>query len=170
MDYFMEDLHAGNVLFLENNKICLIDFGIACKIDKNEQNAIYNFYKNSLILQNMENASLSIRDLVYPKSILDNLNRKDQNIFNNKVKINIDKNFTEDSNTIKFITQLTKDLSEYNLTLSKGFSNTIYSVCAGINLNLELIQSTSQNPTKDYNNLCFRIIKELLSEFDFSFD
>ena len=118
----------------------------------------------------MENASLSIRDLVYPKSILDNLNRKDQNIFYNKVKINIDKNFTEDSNTIKFITQLTRDLSKYNLTLSKGFSNTIYSVCAGINLNLELIQSTSQNPTKDYNNLCFRIIKELLSEFDFSFD
>lgn len=167
---FHGDLHAGNVLFLENNKICLIDFGIACKIDKNEQNAIYNFYKNSLIVQNMENASLSITDLVYPKSILDNLNIKDKNIFYNKVKINIDKNFTEDSNIIKFITQLTKDLSEYNLTLSKGFSNTIYSVCAGINLNLELIQSTSQNPTKDYNNLCFRIIKELLSEFDFSLD
>ena len=67
------DLHSGNVLFLENSKIGIIDFGIASKISRQEQNAMYNFYKNALFEHDIEKATLNIKDLVHPRETLNNL-------------------------------------------------------------------------------------------------
>ena len=69
-----------------------------------------------------------------------------------------------------FLLNLTYVLSKYKLTISKGFANTMYGVSAGINLNIELMNSKSSNPLKEYNLLTISIIKELCQEIDFSLD
>ncbi len=40
------DLHPGNILFLENNMIGYIDFGIVYKINVDQQNFLYKFINN----------------------------------------------------------------------------------------------------------------------------
>ncbi len=40
------DLHPGNILFLDNNRISYIDFGIVHKINIDQQNFLFNFYNN----------------------------------------------------------------------------------------------------------------------------
>ena len=38
------DLHAGNILFLENNKIGILDFGIIGELTREEQNEYFEFF------------------------------------------------------------------------------------------------------------------------------
>jgi len=164
------DLHPGNVLFLENFTIGLIDFGIANKISKEEQEAMYKFYKIALIQKNVKDASLTIKNLVYPEENLNNLSEEESLSFYEGVQEVIEKYFVNDPNLIKFIISLSFVVNKYNLTLSKGFSTTIYGISAGINLNLELMQPKTHNPESEYNDLCISIIKELVNEIDFSLD
>ena len=164
------DLHSGNVLFLKENKIAFIDFGISTKLDKKEQDTMFNFYKLTLISPDLNKAANSIFNLVYPISTLNNLSDKDRNDLIDSIKKNISNNFISNPDINKFAMRLTYDLSKYKLILNKGFSNTLFGVSSGIHLNLDLLEGISSNPLKDYNNLCIRIIKELLEEINFSFD
>ena len=61
-------------------------------------------------------------------------------------------------------------LSKYKLTISKGFANTIFGISAGINLNIELMNTKSSDPIREYNSLSLSIIKDLCQEMDFSLD
>jgi len=164
------DLHAGNVLLLENGKIGIIDFGIASKISKEEQNAMYNFYKNSLFEKDTQKARLNIKDLVHPRDTLDNLSSEKSTQLYNDVGNIIQENFIINPDPMIFVLNLTYVLSKYKLTISKGFANTIYGISAGINLNIELMNIKSSNPIKEYNLLSLSIIKDLCQEIDFSLD
>jgi len=164
------DLHSGNVLLLENSKIGIIDFGIASKISLQEQNAMYNFYKNTLFEENIEKASLNIKDLVHPRETLDNLSLTQCSQLYKDVGNVIQENFLINPDPMIFVFNLTYVLSKYKLTISKGFANTIYGISAGINLNIELMNPKSSNPLKEYNLLTISIIKELCQEIDFSLD
>ena len=164
------DLHSGNVLLLENSKIGIIDFGIACKISKEEQNAMYNFYKNSLFEQDIKKASLNIKDLVHPRETLNNLSFDKSTQLYNDVGNIIQEHFIINPDPIIFIFNLTYVLSKYKLTISKGFANTIFGISAGVNLNVELMNPKTSNPLKEYNLLSISIIKDLCQEIDFSLD
>ena len=164
------DLHSGNVLLLENSKIGIIDFGIACKISREEQNAIYNFYKNSLYEQDIKKASLNIKDLVHPRETLNNLSFDQCRQVYKDVENVIQEHFVINPDPMIFVFNLTYVLSKYKLTISKGFANTIYGMSAGINLNIELMDTKTSNPLKEYNELSISIIKDLCKEIDFSLD
>jgi predicted unusual protein kinase regulating ubiquinone biosynthesis (AarF/ABC1/UbiB family) len=164
------DLHSGNVLLLENSKIGIIDFGIACKISRDEQNAMYNFYKNSLFDQDTKKASLNIKDLVHPRETLNNLSFDQCRQLYKDVENVIQEHFVINPDPMIFVFNLTYVLSKYKLTISKGFANTIYGISAGINLNIELMNAKSSNPIREYNSLSLSIIKNLCQEIDFSLD
>ena len=108
------DLHPGNVLFLENFTIGLIDFGIANKISKEEQEAMYEFYKIGLIQKNVKIASLTIKNLVDPQENLNNLSEEESLSFYENVQEIIEKYFVNDPNLIKFFVSLAFVVNKYN--------------------------------------------------------
>ena len=162
------DLHSGNILFLDN-KIGLIDFGIASKLNRDEQNAIYIFYKNLLNKKTFEAAELSLV-FAEPKHVIENLNKHDKATLLNKLKNNIDMNFTDDTNILKFYFTTTSIFNSYKLVITKALSNTLLTVLSGINISLECYQSKGKNPLKDYNDYSMKVIKELIDEVDLSLD
>jgi hypothetical protein len=131
---------------------------------------MYNFYKNSLFDQDTKKASLNIKDLVYPRETLNNLSFEKSTQLYKDVENVIQAHFVINPDPMIFVFNLTYVLSKYKLTISKGFANTIYGISAGINLNIELINTKTSNPIKEYNLLSLSIIKDLCQEIDFSLD
>ena len=164
------DLHAGNVLFLENNKLAYIDLGITFKIDKVTQNSIYNFYKESLVNGNIKNCMEEIGNLIGPKEILDNLNISDRNQLNLQLEDSIFNYFIKNPNFTNFLYYTTKVLHKYNLKLSKGFSEIIFSVSSGLHLSFALLDQSVDSFEKEYNRICNEVVKNIMSEIDFSID
>ena len=134
------------------------------------ENAIYNFYKNSLYEQDIKKASLNIKDLVHPRETLNNLSFDQCRQVYKDVENVIQEHFVINPDPMIFVFNLTYVLSKYKLTISKGFANTIYGMSAGINLNIELMDTKTSNPLKEYNELSISIIKDLCKEIDFSLD
>ena len=164
------DLHAGNVLFLEDNKLAYIDLGITYKIDKVTQNSIYNFYKESLINGNIKNCMEEIGNLLEPKEILNNLSNSHRNQLNLQLEDSIFNYFIKNPNFTNFLYYVTNTLHKYNLKLSKGFSEIIFSVSSGLHLSFALLDQSVDSFEKEYNRICNEVIKNLISEIDFSLD
>ena len=64
-------------------------------------------------------------------------------------------------------------LSKYNLKLSKGFSQVVFSLSSGISLSFALLDSPLLNTTlnsveKEFNKVGVNVVRELISEIDFS--
>ena len=66
-------------------------------------------------------------------------------------------------------------LSKYNLKLSQGFSQVIFSLSSGISLSLALCHTSLLNTTlssveKEFNKVGLNVVRDLISEIDFSLD
>lgn len=168
------DLHAGNILFQED-KIALIDFGIGYKINKEEQNAIYNFYNKIFIENNIEEGSNSIFKLVNNIELINNLSCEKKKDLLNKLQKLIKEYYINNPDILKFCFYLNKELNKYNLKISKGFSEVIFGVASGLNISCELIVKLEEkkldNPMLIYQKKYMPpILKALMQESLFELD
>lgn len=162
------DLHAGNVLFLEDHKIGYIDLGITYKIDKITQNSIFKFYKESLVNGNIKNCMEEITNLIGPKENLDKLSLSDKANLYLELENSVLNYFIKNPNFLNFLYYTTKVLYKYNLKLSDGFAEIIFSVSSGLNLSFALLDQTVSSFEIEYNRICNNVIKELINEVDFT--
>jgi predicted unusual protein kinase regulating ubiquinone biosynthesis (AarF/ABC1/UbiB family) len=133
------DLHSGNVFFYINDepsstnndvpkyKLGIIDFGICCFPNKENQNAYYIFLNDILQHQNYTNVEKLLYAITDNKEALNNLNpSKKQEFINENIKYFKINTTTEIS--IKIITDLSKVFYKYNLNLTEEFNKFIISV------------------------------------------
>ena len=163
------DLHIGNIMFSEN-KIGLIDFGIGYKIGKLEQDAIYKFYKYLFIENNTYKAATCLKTLTNSNEKFDNLKDSEkESLLVSQSKI-IEQYYCKDPDVVKFVYYSNKLLSKYDLRLGTSLNQVVFGISSGINLSLSLINATSYNPNKEYNNFILPIIEDLLKETEFTLD
>jgi len=133
------DLHSGNVFFYINDepsstnndvpkyKLGIIDFGICCFPNKENQNAYYIFLNDILQHQNYTNVEKLLYAITDNKEAMRNLNAsKKQEFINENIKYFKINTTTEIS--IKLITDLSKVFYKYNLNLTEEFNKFIISV------------------------------------------
>jgi predicted unusual protein kinase regulating ubiquinone biosynthesis (AarF/ABC1/UbiB family) len=133
------DLHSGNVFFYINDepsstnndvpkyKLGIIDFGICCFPNKENQNAYYIFLNDILQHQNYTNVEKLLYAITDNKEAMHNLNpSKKQEFINENIKYFKINTTTELS--IKLITDLSKVFYKYNLNLTEEFNKFIISV------------------------------------------
>jgi predicted unusual protein kinase regulating ubiquinone biosynthesis (AarF/ABC1/UbiB family) len=155
------DLHAGNIFFVneEPKKIVFIDFGIVCRLTKEEQNSVYDFFKEVFVNKNYyEAAKKATINLIEPKNIIDNLSEEQ------KYKIyiamaNIIKYYWVENISIEFLPKINIMLDKYNLQMSQGFSRIQLSLASSIGLGTELAGGDLNNQKK----IMEENIKELYS-------
>jgi ubiquinone biosynthesis protein len=114
------DLHPGNILFLENNMIGYIDFGIVYKINIDQQNFLYKFINNFIDAKYNEliDDLFDIDTIHLYFNINDNINIKDRiNIAKNDILQIINKNemFKDNNLTTTDILNLMKILNDHNI-------------------------------------------------------
>jgi predicted unusual protein kinase regulating ubiquinone biosynthesis (AarF/ABC1/UbiB family) len=134
------DLHAGNILFSKNGpkRIILIDFGIVCKITKGEQQSLYEFFKEIYINKDYYNgAKFACSNLISPINAINKLSDKHRDTLYTKWGKIIKEHWIEDF-SVEFLSKCNQLLSEYDLCLSKGFSQIqlclVSSTCLGMEL------------------------------------
>ena len=133
------DLHSGNVFFYINDepsstnndvpkyKLGIIDFGICCFPNKENQNAYYIFLNDILQHQNYTNVEKLLYAITDNKEAMHNLNpSKKQEFINENIKYFKINTTTEIS--MKLITDLSKVFYKYNLNLTEEFNKFIISV------------------------------------------
>ena len=160
------DLHAGNVLF-SNNKICLLDFGIAFKINKICQNAIYKFYKELYLENDYKEAANKSLDLFEPLNVINNLSEIKKNEIIDILYYIILKNFIENPDLAKFYYESNKQLKSYGIFFNKDFQNVWLSCISGNTFSINLADCKNQI---QYTKICETIIISLFKESDFSLD
>jgi len=156
------DLHAGNLFFYinENNsglpkyQLGLIDFGICCFPNKNNQNSYYYFFAEMNInkkFDNIDKIDELINVIVEENDKLNKLkninNEKYKNLRNNGIKIL--KKYSNLDLSSAFLVELSKMLKKYHLNLSKEFSE----ICFGLKIIESLIYSLSPNLKKIQSNV-----------------
>lgn len=169
------DLHAGNVLFQEDGKIGIIDLGITYKIDKMTQNSMFIFYKEAIVNSNIKKCMGELENLTEPKEILNKLDINKRNKLNEEIEKLILFHIVQEPNFMNFIYYTNIMLSKYNLKLSQGFSQVIFSLSSGISLSLALCHTSLLNTTlssveKEFNKVGLNVVRDLISEIDFSLD
>ena len=134
------DLHAGNILFSKDNpkRIILIDFGIVCRITKNEQQNLYDFFKEIYINKNYYNAAkFASNNLLSPIYVVEKLSKEQKDTLFTEWS-EIIKTYWVDDFSVEFLPKCNKLLTKHNLCLSKGFSQIqlclVSSTCLGIEL------------------------------------
>jgi predicted unusual protein kinase regulating ubiquinone biosynthesis (AarF/ABC1/UbiB family) len=146
------DLHAGNILFLENNKIGILDFGIIGELTREEQNDYFNFF-NHLKDENInELINHLLEKLVEPNNPSVNNNITSREIINLKNTLNLNLRIIVESKrnlNADDIILINGILLPYNLKLKKSF--------AKIELSMGVSESLISSMTIDNNYLQFII-------------
>lgn len=165
------DLHSGNVFFYINNenendngstsstnnevikyKLGIIDFGICCFPNKENQNAYYIFFNDILMNQNYSNVEKLLYVIIENKETIDNLNATKKKTFINECiecfQVNV-----KDEITFKLITDLSKIFYKYNLTITEEFSKFILSVPTANNFGKQLSKNLKANRSRVMTNL-----------------
>ena len=123
---YHNDLHAGNIFFMEINnkkKIGVIDFGATGTMTRHQQNIFYSFFKEGAINKNYEAAAeVLVRDLVNPKEVFDELSSEQKlDLMTELVKLTKDCFSAVTQMDIKLIFDPNVALNKYNLKLSRFF-------------------------------------------------
>ena len=162
------DLHQGNCRFVideedkENReKIIVYDFGILCKISKEEQDILFRFYKNTFTRDYHKSAFICLNELVFPENMFKSLNIEDKQILQYRVENCIFNCFGKykviTSTDIRILSNI---LYEYNLKPKEWFCKLLLSFV----IHESLIQNLSTSKTfLEYG-------EELLSEIYIDLD
>ena len=158
------DLHSGNVFFYINNdspkyKLGIIDFGICCFPNKENQNAYYIFLNDILMNQDYTNVEKLLYSITHNKEIINNLNATKKQEFINETIRCFELN-TKEEISFKVITDLSKVFYKYNLILTEEFCKFILSVPTANNFGKQLSKNLKATRTRVLTDL--NKINELL--------
>lgn len=123
---YHNDLHAGNIFFLEENgvkKIGVIDFGATGTITREQQDIFYEFFKHGSINKDYCAArDVVVNDLIYPKEVYNNLDgRMKESLLNELTALTRDCFNSVKTIDVELIYNLNNCLHRYNLKLSRYF-------------------------------------------------
>lgn len=157
------DLHAGNIFFYKNDKnsglpkyqLGLIDFGLCCYPDKNNQNYYYIFFNDLFYKKDFSNKQEVlnvIKNIIHEKEYFDYISfkKKEQLLLNAKECI---LKYLEKDFDVIFLMQLCKIFKKYNLS----FSNEFNQIC----LSLNSCNSLTKTLCKSVTNTQLKCIEEL---------
>lgn len=159
------DLHSGNVFFYLNDETSLInneipkyrlgiiDFGICCFPNKENQNAYYIFFSDIHHNQNYRHIEKLIYTIIEEKELLSsfNINKKQQ--FINEVISCLQLN-TDDEITSQLLIDLSKLLNKYDLNFTEEFNKVILSLHTANNFGKQLsrnLKATQEKIIADLN-------------------
>jgi predicted unusual protein kinase regulating ubiquinone biosynthesis (AarF/ABC1/UbiB family) len=159
------DLHSGNVFFYLNDetssinneipkyRLGIIDFGICCFPNKENQNAYYIFFSDIHHNQNYRHIEKLMYTIIEEKQLLSsfNINKKQQ--FLNEVISCLQLN-TNDEITSQLLIDLSKLLNKYDLNFTEEFNKVILSLHTANNFGKQLsrnLKATQEKIIADLN-------------------
>lgn len=150
---FHGDLHAGNILFMEEDnklKIGIIDFGIIGRISNDFKDSFINFLSHISDNDCVNSSKILLEDLTEPSGYYNNLDTKIKNIIINKIYL-VFKNTVFTSKTIKQndIIKINILLNKYKMQLSKQFCR--MQMALAIAENLTYMLSGSKNYSEHFD-------------------
>ena len=119
---FHGDMHQGNIIFMSDYKIGLIDYGIVGYVTREEQDIYFTFLKHMNAKRIEDMTELVVDNLLEPQNIIDNLSQDIKDELYNKL-MNFFKDVLESKTTISFpeLNEIGIMLKKYKLFLSKKF-------------------------------------------------
>ena len=160
------DLHSGNVFFYINNinsglpkyQLGLIDFGICCFPNKNNQNSYYYFFNEFFINKKFDNldkidelSSVIIEEKYELNKLKNNNNEKYRSLRNEKIKIL--KKYSEIEISCNFLFDLAILLKKNNFNISKEFNE----ICLGLKTVENVILTLSPENKKIQNKVMLEL-------------
>ena len=133
------DLHSGNVFFYINNEtdsvnnelpkyvLGIIDFGICCFPNKENQNAYYIFFNDIHYNQDYSNIEELLYAIIQEKDVLNSLSGNKKQQFLNEA-INCFQMNTKDEITTQLLIDISKLLNKYDLNFTEEFNKLILSI------------------------------------------
>ena len=172
------DLHSGNVFFYINNdelsndglsndglsndglsndesskyKLGIIDFGICCFPNKENQNSYYTFFNDIYCNQNYCSLEKLLYTIIEEKELYNSFDVNQKKIFiiesTNCIKLN-----TKDHISNQLLVDLSKLFSKYNLNFTEEFNKLI--------LSLHTVNSFGKQLSKDLKTTQINVITDL---------
>ena len=158
------DLHSGNVFFYINDEtnsqndevpkysVGIIDFGICCFPNKENQNAYYVFFSDIHHNQNYSNIEKLLYAIIQEKEVLASFNtiKKQQFIIETIKCLELN---TKDEITTQLLIDLSKLFNNYELNFTEEFNKLILSIHVANHFGKQLSQNLKASQTKVLNNL-----------------
>ena len=157
--FIHSDLHGGNIIFTDDNKIGIIDFGLMIELTIQERHIFFNLLKYFALKDYENTVSVFVSDLVGPQEIKQTLTTQQQNKLHDSLTTilttirDVNKSFT-----FQDILAIIQCINKYNLTISK--------VCYHLLLFFISGETLMKKLSPDYLQIFIEKIK-LLAEFDF---
>ena len=158
------DLHSGNVFFYINDETSLIntevpkysvgiiDLGICCFPNKENQNAYYIFLNDIVMNQNYTDVEKLLYAIIEEKEVYVSFNAiKKQQFINETIKC-LELNTKAEVNT-RLLIDLSKLFNKYNLNFTEEFNKIILSIHVVDHFGKELSQNVKACQTKVLNEL-----------------
>ena len=152
------DLHAGNIFFYINDEnsglpkyqMGLIDFGLCCFPDKNNQNYYYIFFNdffNKKDFSNKEKLNSVVQSIIHEKEYYNNFSstKKEKLLFlvHNCIEYYVDREFD-----LEFMVALNNVFKKYNLNFSYEFNQLCLSLNSCTSLGKKLCISITNTQKK----------------------
>ena len=158
------DLHSGNVFFYINDETTLIndevpkysmgiiDFGICCFPNKENQNAYYIFFNYIHHKQDYSNIEKLLYAIIQEKEVYVSFNAiKKQQFINETIKC-LELN-TKDEITIQLLIDLSKTFNNYDLNFTEEFNKLILSIHVANHFGKKLSQNLKASQTRVLTDL-----------------
>ena len=153
------DLHSGNVFFYINNetssinnevpkyRIGIIDFGICCFPNKENQNSYYIFFSDIHHNQNYSNIEKLLYTIIQEKDALNNLNATTKHEFINESIKCFQANIKDEIST-QLLIDASKLFNKYNFNFTEEFNKVILSLHTANNFGKQLSKNFKETQTK----------------------
>lgn len=160
------DLHIGNLFFYINNigdknntiidvpkyQIGLIDFGLTCFPNKNNQFAYYIFFYDIMVNRDYTKLDIMLKTVIEEKEQYNNFEKNYKEAFLKEVACIIDKNLKHEISNYLLI-DLGNIFNKYNLNFSKEFNKIVLSLHTANGVAKHLCKNVKNNQLKVYNDL-----------------
>lgn len=158
------DMHSGNVFFYMNNdtnvtndelskySIGIIDFGICCFPNKENQNAYYIFFNDIHYKQDYSNVEKLLYAIIQEKEVFAsfNANKKQQFIIETIKCLELN---TKDEITTQLLIDLSKIFNNYDLNFTEEFNKLILSIHVANHFGKKLSQNLKASQTRALTDL-----------------
>ena len=158
------DLHSGNVFFYINDEVnsindelpkysvVIIDFGICCFPNKENQNAYYIFFNDIHNKQDYNNVEMLLYAIIQEKEVLASFNpNKKQQFINETIKC-LELN-TKEEITTQLLIDFSKLFNKYELNFTEEFNKLILSIHVANHFGKQLSQNLKASQTKVLTDL-----------------